>query len=161
MLQFAPSTPAVEGFMQRATVAICALILVMGFVLAPPIAATEPKLEGTWTAIKAERDGKPADEVVGNRLILRGKRFQIHSDGGKHLYAGGVRVDSRAQPASIDFKHQVGALKGKAWKGIYVLDGGRLTICDNAPNTAKHRPAAFEAKTGSGYVLISFQRATP
>jgi len=53
---------------------------------------------------------------------------------------------------------QEGALKGKAWKGIYALDGDTLTICDNAPNLNKGRPAAFDAKTGSGYVLITFKR---
>jgi hypothetical protein len=41
------------------------------------------------------------------------------------------------------------------------FDGDTLTICDNAPNLAKRRPTAFEAKRGSGYVLISFKRATP
>jgi hypothetical protein len=39
-------------------------------------------------------------------------------------------------------------------EGIYALDGDTLTTCDNAPNLEKGRPAAFEAKRGSGYVLI-------
>ena len=47
------------------------------------------------------------------------------------------------------------------WKGIYALDGGTLTICDNAPNPDDGRPAAFEARSGSGYVLITFKRAKP
>ena len=42
-----------------------------------------------------------------------------------------------------------------------VLDGDTLAICDNAPNLDKGRPAAFEAKSGSGYVLITFKRAKP
>src|SRR5688572_32786583 len=45
-----------------------------------------------------------------------------------------VRVDPRTKPAAIDFEHTDGDLKGKAWKGIYVVDGDTLTICDNAPN---------------------------
>jgi hypothetical protein len=36
-----------------------------------------------------------------------------------------------------------------------------LTTCDNAPNTGKGRPAAFEAKAGSGYIVITFKRARP
>jgi hypothetical protein len=32
---------------------------------------------------------------------------------------------------------------------------------DNAPNLDKGRPAAFEAKTGSGHVLITFKREKP
>jgi hypothetical protein len=45
------------------------------------------------------------------------------------------------------------------WKGIYALKGDTLRICDNAPDLAKPRPTAFEAKRGSGYVLITFKRA--
>jgi uncharacterized protein (TIGR03067 family) len=70
-------------------------------------------------------------------------------------------VDPSAKPAAIDFEHMEGALKGNAWKGIYALDGDTLTICDNAPNLNKGRPAAFEAKSGSGYVLITFKRSKP
>jgi len=54
-----------------------------------------------------------------------------------------------------------GTLKGKTWKGIYALDGDTLTICDNALNLDKGRPAAFEARTGSGYIFITFKRAKP
>ena len=65
------------------------------------------------------------------------------------------------KPAAIDFEHREGALKGKAWKGIYALDGDTLMTCDNAPNLDKGRPAAFEAKTGSGHIFITFKRAEP
>ena len=70
-------------------------------------------------------------------------------------------MDPRATPAAIDFEHTEETLKGKVWKGIYALDGDTLTTCDNAPNLDKGRPAAFEAKSGSGYVLITFERAKP
>jgi hypothetical protein len=69
-------------------------------------------------------------------------------------------MDPSAKPAAIDFEHKEGVLKGKAWKGIYALDGDTLTICDNAPNLNKGRPTTFEIKSGSGYVLITFKRAT-
>jgi uncharacterized protein (TIGR03067 family) len=51
------------------------------------------------------------------------------------------------------------ALKGAVWKGICALNGDTLKICDNAANLDKARPAAFEAKRGPGYVLITFKRA--
>jgi hypothetical protein len=70
-----------------------------------------------------------------------------------------VPAFAHAKPAAIDFEHTEGALKGKVWKGIYTPDGDTLTTCDNAPDVDKGRPAAFEAKSGSGYVLITFQRA--
>jgi uncharacterized protein (TIGR03067 family) len=123
--------------------------------------AEEPqkKLQGTWTATKAERDGKAADDVVGDRLSFTGNRFQIRSKDGKPLYEGTFRVDPSTKPVAIDFEHTEGALKGKAWKGIYALEGDTLMTCDNAPNLDKSRPAAFEAKTGSGHIFITFKRA--
>jgi len=139
--------------------------LVVGTGLLPTFADTaeeaEKKLQGAWTATTAERDGKPAADVVGHRLSFTGTCFQIRSKDGKLLYEGTFRVDPSTKPAAIDFEQAEGALKGKTWKGIYALEGDTLTTCDNAPNLDKGRPPAFEAKAGSGYVLIRFRRAKP
>jgi uncharacterized protein (TIGR03067 family) len=118
-------------------------------------------LQGTWTATKAERDGQAASDVVGHRLTVTGNRFQIASEAGKRVYAGTIRLKPSAKPGAIDFELTAGAPKGTVWKGIYALDSSTLTTCDNAPNLAKGRPAAFEAGSGSGDVLITFQRAKP
>jgi hypothetical protein len=56
--------------MQRLISAICAgLILGAGLVLAfaQPAENAQQKLQGTWTATKAERDGNAADDVGGHR----------------------------------------------------------------------------------------------
>jgi uncharacterized protein (TIGR03067 family) len=75
---------------------------------------------------------------------------------------GTFRFDTSKTPATVDFEHTSGVLKGKVWKGIYAVDNhGTLKICDNAPALDKERPAAFEARAGSGYVLITFERARP
>ena len=149
--------------MRRLIWSMCGLVLGTGPVPAFAQQAEEPrkKLQGAWVATKAQRDGKAADDVVGHRLSFTGTRFQIRSRDGKALYEGTFQVDAKAKPAAIDFEHTKGALKGKAWKGIYALDGDTLMTCDNAPNPGKGRPAAFEAKKGSGHVLITFKRAKP
>ena len=149
--------------MHGTTSAICWLILgiVLVLVFAQTAEEAQKKLQGTWTATKAERDGKVADDVIGHRLSFTGSRFEIQSKDGKPLYEGTFRVDPGTKPAAIDFEQTEGALKGKSWKGIYALDGDTLTIYDNAANLDKDRPAAFEAKSGSGYVLITFTRAKP
>ncbi len=147
--------------MQRRTSAMYWLIISTGLVLAcaGPATAAETTLQGTWIATKAEQDGKAADDLVGHRLSFNSNRFEIRSKDDKLLYAGTVKINPSTKPATIDFQQTKGALKGKAWKGIYVVDGDTLTTCDNAPNLKKGRPAAFEAKSGSGYVLITFKRA--
>jgi uncharacterized protein (TIGR03067 family) len=145
--------------MRRMTWTMCWLILGLVPAFAQQAEEAQKKLQGTWAATKAERDGKAADDVVGHRLSFTGNRFQIRSKDGKTLYEGTFRVDAKTKPAAIDFEHTKGDLKGKSWKGIYALDGDTLTTCDNAPNLDKGRPAAFEAKTGSGHVFITFKRA--
>ena len=149
--------------MHRLTRAMCWLVLAAG--LAPasgqPADGAPKGLQGTWSATKAVRNGKAAADIIGHRLSFTGNRFQVRSKDGKTLYEGTFRVDARTKPAAIDFEHTQGALKGKTWKGIYVLDGDTLTTCDNAPDPDKSRPAAFEAKAGSGHVLITFRRAKP
>jgi uncharacterized protein (TIGR03067 family) len=149
--------------MRRMAWGLCWLILGAGLVpaFADPAEEARKKLQGAWTATKAERDGKAADDVVGHRLSLTRNRFQIRSKGGKPLYEGTFRVDPGTKPAAIDFEHTKGAQKGKAWKGIYALDGDTLTTCDNGPSPGKGRPAAFEAKAGSGHIVITFKRAKP
>jgi uncharacterized protein (TIGR03067 family) len=139
--------------------------LVLGAGLAPAsgqLAEGAPKgLQGTWAATKAQRNGKAAADVVGHRLSFTGNRFQVRSKDGKVLYAGTFRVHPNTKPAAIDFEHTKGALKGKAWKGIYALDGDTLRECDNAPDLAKGRPTAFAAKRGSGHIFITFKRVKP
>src|SRR5262249_32738711 len=65
-----------RNIMHRLIFAICLLILGTCFVLSFAQAAekAQKNLQGSWTATKAERDGKAADDVVGNRLSFTGNR---------------------------------------------------------------------------------------
>ena len=121
-----------------------------------PLAQPTAKLDGTWRAVTAERDGKSATDVIGHRLTFAGGTFTITRDG-KTLYAGTYKADSAKRPAQIDFDNTNAGPKGN-WKGIYALDGVSLKICDNAPDTAKARPTAFVAPAGSGHVFVTFTR---
>ena len=147
--------------MHRIISAMCWFVFGIGLVPAVAQSAeeTQHQLQGTWTATKAKRDGKAGEDVVGHRLSFEGNRFQIRSKDDKLLYEGTVRVDPSTKPASIDFQHTEGVLKGKTWKAIYTLNGDTLMTCDNAPNLDQGRPAEFEAKAGSGQIIITFQRA--
>ncbi|MET0210966.1 MAG: TIGR03067 domain-containing protein [Burkholderiaceae bacterium] len=140
--------------------AIGGLVVVIGLAPASAYPADDAAkmLQGAWVAVKAEQDGKPAGDLVGHRLSFTRDRFDIRSRDGKDVYAGTFRTSPGAKPPAIDFDQTEGTLKGKVWKGIYALDGETLTICDNAPDLAKPRPVAFEAKQGSGYVCLTFQR---
>ena len=83
--------------MHRLTLLLCSLILATGLVpaFAQPAVEAQKKLQGTWTATKAERDGSAAADVVGHRLSVTGNRFQIQSQDGQRLHAGTVRLDPK------------------------------------------------------------------
>jgi uncharacterized protein (TIGR03067 family) len=127
---------------------------VIGFlaVTSAPLAQPAVKLDGVWTAVTAERDGKNAIDVVGHKLAFNAGKFRITRDG-KTLYAGTYKTDLAKQPAQIDFVNTESNLRG-TWKGIFQLDGVTLKICDNAPDMTKPRPKGFAAPAGSGYVFI-------
>ena len=73
--------------MRWVTWVMCCLIFGIGSVpaFAQPDEEAQKTLQGTWTATKEGRDGKPADEVLGNRLSFSGNRFQIRSKNGNPL----------------------------------------------------------------------------
>ena len=145
--------------MHRLTSVICAGLMLCAGILFASAQSVPQNLQGNWIATSAEQDGKPAGALVGHRLSFADNRFRITSKEGKLLFAGTVSVRPSEKPAAIDFDLTEQPLKGTSWKGIFVLDGDTLTICDNAPDPGRGRPTAFETKVGSGYVLVRFQRA--
>jgi uncharacterized protein (TIGR03067 family) len=132
-------------------------VLVTGFRV-EAFAQTVGKLDGTWVAVSAERNGKPADELVGHRLTFAGDTFMIERSG-KILYKGTFKTDPAKKPAQIDFRNSEGEAKGKTWRGIYLLEGDTLRTNDNAPDVSKPRPTQFTTKPDSGHVMLTFKRA--
>ena len=66
-------------------------------------------------------------------------------------------IAGNAERQSID--RRTVALRQRG-EGLYLPTtqrGQELEICDNAVNMHKARPAAFEAKVGSGYVCLTFK----
>ncbi len=121
-----------------------------------PLAQPGPALDGAWTAVSGERDGKSAADVVGHKLTFSAGKFTIERNG-KRLYGGSYKTNPAEKPAQIDFRNTEGSLKG-TWKGIYEVEGDTLKTCDNAPDMHQPRPTQFAAKAGSGYIFIVFRR---
>jgi uncharacterized protein (TIGR03067 family) len=114
------------------------------------------KLQGTWQAIAAERNGAPAPDVLGHRLVFTKDRFQITREA-RLLYGGTYAADSSVQPARINFRQDEGSTLRGEWKGIYRFEAGRLEIIDNADDMSKPAPTQFVTAPGSGYVLLRFE----
>ena len=119
------------------------------------------QLDGAWTAVAAEREGKSADELRGHMLAFVRDTFVIRGADGKTLHRGTYKVDDAKKPAHIDFRHSEGELNGKTWLGVYALAGDTLEIADNAVDMTKPRPTQLATKPDSGHVLLTFKRAPP
>jgi uncharacterized protein (TIGR03067 family) len=145
--------------MRGARVLATMLGFLLGLLPAGSPAEDARTIQGAWTVVSAERDGKPTTEVAGHRLACSGDTFTIQREG-HTLYRGIYSADAGRKPATIDFFHTEGNLKGRAWKGIYRFEGEALRVCDNAPDMAKPRPTRFSTGPGSGYICIVFKRAS-
>jgi uncharacterized protein (TIGR03067 family) len=143
--------------MEAAALRLMGILLALGLA-ALAFAGDAAELAGSWTALRAERDGVSAPELIGHRLVFTGDRFAIAGPDGQPLYAGTYSVDDLTQPGSIDFVHDGGTAAGQTWEGLYRLDGGELTIVDDAPDPAQGRPTDFTTAKGSGRVPLVFAR---
>jgi uncharacterized protein (TIGR03067 family) len=77
---------------------------------------------------------------------------------GTVLFGGSFTTNLGEVPAQIDFKIEEGNAKGQNWLGIFKIENGALTICDNAPSPTAPRQHDFDSPKGSGYVCLIFER---
>jgi uncharacterized protein (TIGR03067 family) len=121
-------------------------------------AAKDLELQGKWTAVSAEQDGREAVDIVGHELLIEDGNFSIKEKGAT-IYEGTLRLDTSASPSAVDFKHTGHPSSGTTWRGIYRIDGDTLTICDNAGDLERSRPTSFDTKPNTGLVRVVFKRA--
>ncbi len=95
------------------------------------------RLQGTWVST--------ADNSQESRWVFEGKK--VKSTAGGRDYVCQVTLDPKATPhKTIDFLVTEGAddSAGKTSRGIYKLEGDKLTICVADPGEGS-RPAQFKA----------------
>jgi internalin A len=138
-----------------------------------PVKSDDELLPGTWKVVSVEQDGKKSstEQPRMTKWILNGdkKAIVVRYEGDKVLGFMGYKLDPSTQPKSIDLQ----PTKGPAYKGIYRLQGDRLTICydewrikegrslNGEPRKAfvSERPKEFAFSPGSGQLVIVLQRA--
>lgn len=144
--------------MAMVTKATAFLALTLAVGLSACATDTIAPLDGDWAGVQVLREGKPVPTLTGHFIRFDGDRFQVTREG-KVLFGGRYAVDPAASPAEIDLHQTETKTLAGTWRGIYVVEGDRLTICDNAYGMDKPRPKRFEDCDLPGYILFRFKRA--
>jgi uncharacterized protein (TIGR03067 family) len=133
-------------------------------------AAVQPKnqfakLDGTWTIVKMEIQGKSLLEKDGKgKLIIKDGKVTSDGEGApKDAYELSKILDPSKDPKQLTIPNFEGGdpKKGVTLIAIYEVVGDELRVCAQAVETAKlkereeERPKAFDSKQG---VLLIFKR---
>jgi uncharacterized protein (TIGR03067 family) len=115
-------------------------------------------IDGKWELVASTADGKEAEpEELANRfMVVKGdKATFLYKD--KERAAAVVKLDASKSPKQIDSTYLDGPAKGVTLKGIYKVEGDKLTICYGG--FGKERPGEFASTAGSGAILTVLKRA--
>jgi len=135
---------------------------IVGSVLSdgPPIvrAGTDPKakddkegLKGEWKITSAKQGGRDADDnIVGQPVSFDAEKI-------KFRHEATYTIDATQKPKSIDVEVKDGPEREQGtWKGVYELDGDKLTIHIGPPGV--DRPTTLESKEGTMTMLLVLER---
>jgi uncharacterized protein (TIGR03067 family) len=115
-------------------------------------------IKGTWRLICREVDGRKDSEEEIKDTIGTGDglgKFSVRQ-GDKLIGEGTVKLDPTKKPKTMDVAYSEGRHKGERRLGIYEIEGDTFRICVAKPGD--ERPTDFSANTGSGRILIVYQR---
>ncbi len=114
------------------------------------------ELTGTWEPVSKINDGKkePDDRA---KLVIDSSGEAKLLVGDLDVRRGMTDIDPMAKPMTIDMIWKTADREGNKTRGIYKVEGDRLTICFAA--IGKERPKEFSSEPGSGNELVTYERA--
>src|ERR1051326_2806191 len=111
--------------------ALCVLFITSSLAAAQdktsPAKGDAAKLQGAWTVLTVEQNGKPDPKGQGARIVFAGDTFTRTA--GNQIAKGTFKLDATAKPPAIDTTYTEGPEKGKTFQGIYSLEGDTLKLC--------------------------------
>jgi len=112
-----------------------------------------PKIEGTWLVVSAVQDGKDEEKAKDSKLTFKDGKITVQKEGDNDKNAT-YKLGTADKLKTIDVSPEG---KDESIKGIYKLDGDKLTICiTHKPDG--DRPTEFTGKEGSGQMLLELKR---
>ena len=123
----------------------------------PRSAAPDGALTGAWLLLEINRGGEDInlDHLEGAVRHIDAERYSIEPASGTTI-TGDYSVDPEARPRTIDMAVHNGRFAGGTLKGIYRVEGDRLTISFGAPG--EERPQAFESTPGTQHTVAVHER---
>ena len=121
-----------------------------------PVIKKDPTpLEGQWSVVSLEYEGKPApaEKLKGMHLLFEGNQLTIKR-GGKIIGQGTFTLDPKQTPAALDYL-EARDVYSPYDAGIYLLEGNTLKLCTTADR--KKRPTDFDSKQGQ---VVMLKKAT-
>ena len=115
------------------------------------------RLQGTWVVVSMEREGEaiPQEELKGRTCVYEKDSFTLRS-GDQPRRRGIVTLDASRKTKAINTWDMDGPYADATVPGIYDLNGDTLKLCFSRPGA--ERPAEFTTKSGSGLILVVYQR---
>jgi RNA polymerase sigma factor (sigma-70 family) len=121
-----------------------------------PKTEEEQAIQGVWTLVSAERDGKAVFGKDSVQLVVTNE-FWIWKERGEDR-AFTYKIDTKKSPKQIDLTaHNIKGLKGSVSRCIYEIDGDTLKVCESD----QERPTKFRTARGSGRELSTYKRFAP
>jgi uncharacterized protein (TIGR03067 family) len=119
---------------------------------------TLKKLQGVWRPVRLERAGQTVrnEALPGARFVVKGDTLRFKA-GGDTLLDVRFTLDPRKTPARIDLVSRAGPTRGETVRGIYRLEGKRLTLCWPL-GVGGERPGNFETKGDRDRVVLTLER---
>jgi uncharacterized protein (TIGR03067 family) len=142
--------------MRTITALLAIAWLAAGNVSAQDDAAKEQKrVQGSWTFVSAEMDGKNLERFEGAKAVVEGDRVTIMFKQG-FKFPRTFKVYTDTNPRCVDFLNADG--KGDAVEGIYELKDKRVKVLVNINPGGKERPTDFADKGKKGHILYVLER---
>jgi uncharacterized protein (TIGR03067 family) len=116
------------------------------------------KLHGTWTVVRARRDGETDKELLEATVVMSDGKF-VSKSGTKIMARGVWNVDPHAKPKTIDIEYTEGPEKGHVVRGIYTFAENTWVVLLAAPGAS--RPVSFKADSDTGHTFLVLKSAKP
>jgi uncharacterized protein (TIGR03067 family) len=113
------------------------------------------RLQGAWTFVSVEQDGKNLDLFEGAKVVVKEDRVSVTLKKGFKLVRS-FKVFTDTDPRCVDFLDADG--KGDAVEGIYEFKDNRLKVLVNVRVGGKERPTDFSDKGKMGHILYVLEK---